>query len=350
MEDIVLARIVHGSHLFGLATEKSDRDYMSIVLPSAKRILMGDVDFIEDSGSTSDSTRKNNHLDIDDKQISLAAFLRMAMGGTLDMLELLNAPLDCHVIEPHPLFLELRENRERLASRNIEKIMGFCRQQAITYNPRKERLQAAQTALTTLRELGVTETSKELAGTHFAAVVAACDSEYVTLKTIPNPNGRDIEHLEICGKMVAETVHASQAAAVAMSAIKRYGKRVQDVTAASSSDWKSLSHALRIATEGIEYVTTGQMTLPVPNREHILDIKLGRVPLETVSREIENALWTLDKAARSSSLPEVADDLYATDFLIRAHGSRVVADFEELEASLDHERDLMLSGQRAMLP
>lgn len=350
MEDLVLARIVHGSHLFGLATEKSDRDYVSVVLPSTERILMGDVDFIEDGGSTSDSSRRNTEHDIDDKRVSLAAFVRMSMGGTLDTIELLNAPLDFHVVDPHPIFLDLRANRERLVSRDIAKIAGFCRQQAVTYSPKKERLVAAQTALDKLVELGVDELTKVPAGRYFDSVVAACASEHVSVKSIPNPNGRDILHLEICGKMVAETVHASQAMAVAISTIKRYGKRVHDTAATSSHDWKSLSHALRTATEGIEYATTGSVTLPIPGRQRILDIKLGRVALEEVSAEVDDAVRRLDLAGRSSPLPETPDIRFAAEFVMAAHGRRVMLGFAELEASFEGGDRLMLSASRAMVP
>ena len=349
MENTVLARIVHGSHLFGLATERSDRDYVSIVLPSSRLILTGEADFISSEGSTSDSTRRNTHEDVDDKQISLSAFVRMAMSGTLDMIELLNAPMDFHTMEPHPLFLELRNSRDRLASRNVDKIVGFCRQQAVTYSPRKERLVAAQKAVETLIHLGVGDTTKERAGDYFERVVSACASEYVSVSMIPNPNGRDIAHMDICGKMVPETVNASQALAVAGSAIKRYGMRVNHAASTSTHDWKSLSHALRIATEGIEYVRTGRITLPVPGRERLLDIKLGRIPLGEVAEEVDAAVRALESDARNSLLPEKPDEAFASEFVISAHGNRVVSEFEELEASFEGGGGLMLSTGRAML-
>ncbi len=287
MESVVLARIVHGSHLFGLSTENSDRDFVSVVLPSTSDILLGRTHFITDYGTTGDSTRKNTKVDVDEKQISLAEFMNLLMTGTLDMIELLNAPMEFHVEEPHPIFLELRRNRQRLVSRNVEKIIGFCTSQAITYSPRKDRLIAAQTARDTFLKLGVDETSKERAGVYFDRVVEACGSSHVSIKSIPTTLGKEIAHLDICGKMVPETVHAAQALSVAASATKRYGRRVHDAASTSSHDWKSLSHALRIASEGIEYLRTGEITLPVPNRERLLDIKLGRVSLNEVSEEVD---------------------------------------------------------------
>lgn len=349
MENIVLARITHGSHLFGLSTPKSDRDYVSIVLPSAARILLSEGYFITDEGSTSDSTRKNSSTDVDDKQLSLATFLELCCSGTLDSIELLNAPMEFHVQEPHPLFVELVAQKHRLASRNLDKIVGFCSSQAVTYSPRKERYVAAMAARDLLVALGIDETTKTPAGEYFDRVIEACGNEYVSVKPIPNPNGREILHLDICGKMVAATVHASQALAVAESATKRYGKRVRDVANASDHDWKSLSHALRVAYEGIEYARTGVVTLPVPNRAHLLDVKLGRLRMEDVANEVDEAVKMLVAAARASTLPEAADKQFVNEFVMSAYGRRVLADFDELESDFATVADLKLSREPAML-
>jgi hypothetical protein len=349
MENIVLARITHGSTLFGLSTPKSDKDYVSVVLPSAARILVGEGYFTTDEGSTSDSTRKNTSSDVDDKQVSLATFLELCASGTLDSIELLNAPMEFHVVEPHPLFLELIANKDRLVSRNFDKIIGFCSNQAVTYSPRKERYLAAMSARDALLALGVNETTKTPSGEYFDRVVAACATDYVVVRPIPNANGRDMLHLDICGKMVAATVHASQALIVAASASKRYGRRVRDVANASEHDWKSLSHALRIAYEGIEYMQTGAVTLPVPKRAHLLDVKLGRLHLEDVANEVDEAVKTLIVEAKKSTLPETHDAQFVREFVISAYGRRVVADFEDLEAELDTLGHLKLSGDAAML-
>jgi hypothetical protein len=342
MSNTLLARIVHGSHLFGLDTPDSDRDYISVVLPSTEKILMGEVFFVDDEGSTSDDTRRNTSADVDDKQISLAQFIRQALAGDLIPHELLNAPPDFHMVEPHPLFLALMENRTRLASRNFDKIVGFCRSQAVTYSPRRDRLIAAQKALDTLKALGVDENTKEVAGTFFQRLVEACDSDYVRITTIPNPNGRDIDHLDICGKLVAETVHAKNALEVAASSVKRYGRRVHDTASTNGRDWKSLSHALRIAMEGVEYVSTGRITLPIPNRERILEVKLGRVSLEEVTAEVDAAVRALEVAAAASQLPYTADEEFARHIVMAAHGDRVIAEYPGSLEALTCV-DLMLS-------
>src|SRR5262249_44449184 len=47
-------------------------------------------------------------------------------------------------------------------------------------------------------------------------------------------------------------------------------------------------HALRLGYQGVEYLRTGRLTLPMTTgREHCMDVRLGRLPLAEVVRSIE---------------------------------------------------------------
>ena len=328
MERQLLARITYGSHLFGLATPESDRDFVSIVLPSSDDILLGTADFTTFVGSTSDDFRRNTKADVDEKQISLARFVRYAESGTLEAIELLNAPDEFHTSEPHPVFRTLQANRDRLASKDIEKIIGFCKAQALTYAPRKERLVAAQAAVEFLRSRGVDEKAKTRAGVFFDGIVEHCASEFVSVAAIPNILGRDILHIDICGRKVAETVAASLALEVAESVVKRYGRRVRDVASMSANDWKSLSHAIRIAHEGAEYVETGMLTFPVRDAERLRAIKQGIVPMDEIAVEIDGAISELERRALESRLPETADAEFVKEMLREAHLQVIASRFD----------------------
>jgi hypothetical protein len=53
-------------------------------------------------------------------------------------------------------------------------------------------------------------------------------------------------------------------------------------------DAKYAMHALRLGYQGVEYLRTGQLTLPMAaGREHCMNVRLGRVPLAEVVRSIE---------------------------------------------------------------
>jgi uncharacterized protein len=53
-------------------------------------------------------------------------------------------------------------------------------------------------------------------------------------------------------------------------------------------DTKFAMHALRLGYQGVEYLRTGRLTLPMTTgREHCMDVRLGRLPLAEVVRSIE---------------------------------------------------------------
>jgi uncharacterized protein len=53
-------------------------------------------------------------------------------------------------------------------------------------------------------------------------------------------------------------------------------------------DTKFAMHAMRLGYQGVEYLRTGRLTLPMTTgRDHCMDVRLGRLPLADVVRSIE---------------------------------------------------------------
>jgi hypothetical protein len=88
-------------------------------------------------------------------------------------------------------------------------------------------------------------------------------------------------------------------------------------------DWKALSHAVRVGTQAIEFLGTGHVTFPLPNAEHVLAIKTGKVAYQKVSREIESLLESVEVAALVSSLPEAPDLQWIDDFVQRVYRAEI---------------------------
>lgn len=72
---------------------------------------------------------------------------------------------------------------------------------------------------------------------------------------------------------------------------------------------KEAAHCIRILRMGIEYVTTGSMTVFLPEEIATLikDIKLGKLTLKEVEELIEHNIQELRKAKEKTVLPEKAD-------------------------------------------
>ena len=92
-----LVKVVAGSHLFGTNTEKSDKDYKGVYLPSGYEILLGSYPETI-SSSTGDSQSKNSSTDVDIELYSLKKLLKMVVNGDTAAIELLYTP-DYLIIE-----------------------------------------------------------------------------------------------------------------------------------------------------------------------------------------------------------------------------------------------------------
>jgi len=89
-------------------------------------------------------------------------------------------------------------------------------------------------------------------------------------------------------------------------------------------DTKFAGHLLRLAHQGVEYLTTGRLTLPIPAPlgTHLRDVRTGRVPLPEVLAEAEAAEARLKELLTTSPLPEHPDVGRVEAFLIRAYRER----------------------------
>jgi len=103
-------------------------------------------------------------------------------------------------------------------------------------------------------------------------------------------------------------------------------------------DTKFAMHALRLGYQGVEYLRTGRLTLPMTTgREHCLDVRLGRLPLSEVIRSIEALETELclltygtdrvpdsssgrhDRSGGRSPLPPTADWAGIDDLLVETY-------------------------------
>ena len=96
---------------------------------------------------------------------------------------------------------------------------------------------------------------------------------------------------------------------------QEYGARARAAEQMDGSDWKSLYHAVRVAHEAMELMATGKLTFPRPEKDLLLEIRLGKLPLEAVQDMIEENLERVEKAVLVSSLPEKPDYAFADNLV-----------------------------------
>ncbi len=101
----------------------------------------------------------------------------------------------------------------------------------------------------------------------------------------------------------------------------RHATRARELSAEHGYDTKYAMHALRIAYQGIELITTGRISLPVPDdaRRHLMAVRRGELPLPQVVADLHAKGSELEQAVLATDLPEAADRSTIDGFLVRAY-------------------------------
>jgi hypothetical protein len=101
----------------------------------------------------------------------------------------------------------------------------------------------------------------------------------------------------------------------------RSGKHTNrpELVAEHGYDTKFAMHALRLGVQGIELLTTGRITLPVPepDRAYLRSIRRGEVPLTEVIHAIDEAETRLRALRETSAVPAEPDRAWVDGWLHR---------------------------------
>jgi uncharacterized protein len=94
-----------------------------------------------------------------------------------------------------------------------------------------------------------------------------------------------------------------------------------ELVAVHGYDTKYAMHALRLGLQGIELLTAGRITLPVPepDREYLRSIRRGERPLAEVLDAIAAAEARLERLRDSASIPVEPDRRWVDDWLHRSY-------------------------------
>lgn len=94
-----------------------------------------------------------------------------------------------------------------------------------------------------------------------------------------------------------------------------------ELVAAHGYDTKFAMHALRLGLQGVELLSTGRITLPVPqpHRDHLRAVRHGDITLPEVLADIDNAERALLALRDSPAVPEHPDHAWVNTWLHHAH-------------------------------
>lgn len=322
-----IVEVKAGAHLYGTATERSDLDVKAVFVPAARDILLQRAQHTVTEARARPEGERNAPGDVDTEAHSLQRYLDLLAAGQPIAVELLFAPDSLMLRPPDPLWREVQAIGPRLLTQKAGVFLRYCRQQAEKFGAKGARAAAARRALLVL-EAAEAEHGRqaELAVAAPALETLAAEADgHVLLSDIEVQPGRFVRHLEVCGRKAPYTASIHFARQVAARLVGEYGTRALAAERDGGVDWKALSHAVRVGQEAIELLGTGRLRFPLAGAAHLLAIKLGQVPYDAVSKEIEALLGEVERAAEASMLPERPDLEAAEELVLRIYREAVLA-------------------------
>ena len=102
---------------------------------------------------------------------------------------------------------------------------------------------------------------------------------------------------------------------------ERHATRTRERSGEHGYDTKYAMHALRIAHQGYELLTTGRISLPVgePARERLRAVRRGEPTLEEVLAALHEATQRLERILLSADVPDEPDRAAVDAFLVDAY-------------------------------
>lgn len=304
-----IVKMQFGSKVYGTSLPTSDSDFKGVFVPDGRSIVLGTSPSQESSKTKVNGVNaKNGPEDVDYEAYSLKRFFELLRQGQTGALDMLFTPAEFYVGAPHGIWQEIQRNRDKFLHRKMAAFVGYCRSQAEKYSLKGGRIKVLQDVLDFLTpfdnrlDLGEVypEIWKRFQGNQFVERTS---------------DAAGFSHLKVCGKAVGLNANIKFARQVWGQQLDHYGERAIQAMKDGGADLKALYHAVRIAHEAEQLLTTGEITFPRPEAELLLRIRRNEVSHEAMAAMIETAVGRINEAQVKSSLPWDPDTKWMEDFL-----------------------------------
>lgn len=315
-----LVRTICGSNLHGTTTPQSDVDHKAVHLPAGEDILLQRSEVVHSDSVISKNDDGSNRPDaIDHESYSLYKFARMVARGDIVALEVLFTP-DEFIIEQAPEWPTLRDDAKMLLNSQAAGFVAYAVREANRYSIKIQRVNALEGLIDILKDAILEhgpKTRAEVVRREIEEYAAETDytsyKEEVTHKTA-------VPVVTCCERSMHLTSPLSEVLKLYEKTLDKYGHRTKSAKD-DGYNWKSLSHAVRLARQAYELITTRSITFPRPDAEELLAIKLGQVSFEKVEAILIGMLGAIENAP--SILPAETSDEAIDAFVLAAYRTQI---------------------------
>jgi len=308
-----------GSHIYGTNLPTSDLDYKAIFVPSSSEILLQRVQNSKTENTKPEGVEKNRPEDVDFESFSLQKFLDLACQGQTVAMDMLFVPKE-FTLESSPIWTELQANKNKLLHKGTSAFVGYTRSQAAKYGVKGFRVAALRDTLEALSRFSVVGTVPLYSiEPQLREFVAGLSNNHVKIVREIGAQNLPQDFLEVCNRKIPLHASVHYAQDVLSKIFENYGTRARLAEKNEGIDWKALMHAVRVAHEATELLTTGTITFPRPEKDLLLQIRKAELPYQEVAQIIEDGLLKVEEAKRQSTLPDSPDRRWVDDFVTEVY-------------------------------
>lgn len=281
----LILRMEVGSNLYGTATPASDRDYIGVFMPTEEYILGNKrCEQVEIRTNPSNSKKQNSSKDVDTVLYSLPKYLHLLAQNNPNILETLFVPkknllfhneMGDKILNLAPIFISKKVKHTFLG-------YAFTQRKALTH--KRERWLAIKDGLDYLGQLDSKGT--EVLPEQLDLVSSLREDQTWGKYEKGQP-------VFLVRKLLEQEINA-------------YGYRLDSIQK-FGFDCKFASHLIRLLDEGLQLLTEGTLTFPLPSNNLVRDIKLGKYTLDQVLKMAEEKEKLVEQAYLLSPLPNTPD-------------------------------------------
>jgi hypothetical protein len=299
----ILFKGLFGSHLYGLNTENSDRDYKAVYLPEPEDIILGRAKG-SISHSTGGSDSKNSSEDVDTEYFSLQEFVKLACQGQTVAIDMLHTPPSL-TLETSEIWEHLVSHRQLFYSKNMDSFMGYVKKQAAKYGIKGSKVAALQEILDVIEE--EMDTNGDIPDISYLRHSLPVN-EYCFWVDEEN-NGQSF--YSVNGSWMHDVISVGELQSRVQKQYDNYGHRAKQAANNEGIDWKAISHALRAGYQLYHIFVEGDFEYPLIETYYLKQVKAGELDYTTnVAEELELLVEMLDAKSAEAPFPEKVDFQY----------------------------------------
>lgn len=308
----ILAKVIHGSRLYGLDGPSSDTDTKSIHLPDLKScvLLRATKTIQEKSGEIEGEIDKSNIEE--GESFALQRFLSLAANGDDVAVTMLHCP-DVKIIIDSLTYQFIRANRAKFYTKGMSNSLGFASSMALKYGYRADRMADAEKALNFLKEA-----DQKGIGRLWQVWKDLPLSQYLTKQV----DERNNDVYQVANKKLQSTIAVNYAIEIIQHLVNSFGERVNAAKNMGGGDFKAISHSFRVAYQLKHIFIDGDFSFPLPESNFIKDVKFGKLSYvdDKLDEKLNELIVEIENLSKQSSFPEKINQKWLDEIVLKEYG------------------------------